>query len=119
MSDDKLVQGLAAAAVAFGAAGVLAPRLVEVTYAVPSTPHTDQVLRLWGSRNLVLAGWILTARSEEETSRALTMLAGMNALDALTAVTVGRGTGAATWLRAALTSGFFAGATAALRARRG
>ena len=119
MSDDKLVQGLAAAAVAFGAGGVLAPRVVAATYAVPSTPHNKQLLRLWGSRNLVLAAWILTARSDEETSRALTMLAGMNALDALTAVTVGRDTGAATSIRASLTSGFFAAATAALRARRG
>jgi hypothetical protein len=119
MSDEKLVQGLAAAAVAFGAAGVLAPRVVEGAYAVPSTPHTDQLLRLWGSRNLALSAWVLTARSDEETSRALTVLAAMNALDALTAVIVGRGTGAATWFRAALTSGFFAATTAALRARRG
>ena len=119
MSDDSMIQGLSAAGAAFGAAGVLAPRLVEAAYAVPSTPHTDQLLRLWGSRNLVLAGWVLTARSEEETSRALTMLAAMNALDALTAFTLGRRTGAATWIRAALTSGLFAAATSALRARRG
>jgi hypothetical protein len=44
------------------------------------------------------------------------MLARVNAL---AAITLARGTGAAMRIRAALTTGFFSAATAALRARRG
>ncbi len=102
------VQVLGGSAAAFGAAGVLAPRVLGAAYGVPPTPHTTQLLRLFGSRMLALAAWTVTARTKEETDRLLAVAAGMNGVDTLTALRSARGTGRATALRAAATSGAFA-----------
>jgi hypothetical protein len=57
---------------------------------------------------LVLAAWTFTARTSEETDRVVTAAAAMNACDALTALAASKGTGRATGVRAAATSGAFA-----------
>jgi hypothetical protein len=108
MSKGTLVQALTGSAAVFGVAGVLAPRALGATYGVPSSPHTTQLLRLFGSRMLALAAWSSTARTKEETDRALAVAAGMNVLDTLTALGSARAVGRATAMRAAATSGFFA-----------
>jgi hypothetical protein len=107
MPKATLVRGLGASAVLFGGAGLLAPRALGAVYAVPSTPHTRQLLRLFGSRMLALAAWTLTARTQEEVDRVLAVAAGLNAVDALTALAASGGTGRAAGLRAAATSGTF------------
>ncbi len=76
MSKRTLVQALGASAALFGVAGVLAPRALGTAYGVPSSPHTTQLLRLFGSRMLVLAAWSLTARTKEETDRVLAVWQG-------------------------------------------
>ena len=102
-----LVTTLGASAALFGTAGVLAPRALAAAYAVPSTPHTTQLLRLFGTRMLALAAWTFTARTDEEIDRVLAVAAGMNALDAVTALAASGQTGRASAVRAAATSGTF------------
>ena len=114
LSKRQLVQVLGGSAAAFGITGLLAPRALEATYGIPSTPHTRQLLRLFGTRMLALAAWTFTARTAEETNRVLAVATGLNVLDTLTAVASARSTGA-TALRAAATSGFFAGLTSVVR----
>ena len=110
-----LVRGMGASALLFGGAGLLAPRALGAAYAVPPTPHTTQLLRLFGSRMLALAAWTFTARSQEEVDRVLAVAAGMNVVDALTALAAGGGTGRAAAVRAAATSGTFAALALAVR----
>ena len=108
MPKRTLVQTLTGSAALFGAAGVLAPRLLEVAYGVPSSPHATHLVRLFGSRMLALAAWSSTARTKEETDRVLAVAAGMNVIDVLTALASARGVGGATAARAAATSATFA-----------
>ena len=108
MSRRALVQVLSGSAALFGVTGVLAPRALEVAYGIPPSPHARQLIRLFGSRMLALAAWSSTARTKEETDRVLAVAAGMNALDALTALASARATGRATAVRAAATSATFA-----------
>jgi hypothetical protein len=108
MSKRTLVQALTASAALFGVTGVLAPRVLAVAYGVPSSPHTTQLIRLFGSRMLALAAWSSTARTKEETDRVLAVSAGMNVVDVLTALASARGTGGVTAARAAATSATFA-----------
>src|SRR5688500_5465948 len=115
MSKQTLVNALGASAALFGTAGVLAPRALAAAYAVPPTPHTTQLLRLFGTRMLALAAWTFTARTEEEVDRLLTVAAGMNAVDALTALATAGSTGRAGAIRAAATSGTFGALGLAVR----
>jgi hypothetical protein len=115
MSKQTLVQTLSGSAALFGVTGLLAPRALGRTYGVPSTPHTTQLLRLFGSRMLAIAAWSFTARTKEETDRVLTVAAGMNLVDAVTALTSMRGTGKATAVRAAVTSATFAALSLVVR----
>lgn len=107
MSRGTLVQALGGGAVVFGAAGVVAPRVLGAAYDVPSTPHTAQLLRLFGTRMLAIAAWTFTARTKEETDRVLAAAAGMNLVDSVTALATMRTTNRATAVRAAMTSAFF------------
>ena len=107
MPKRTLVQAMGASAAAFGTAGLLAPQALAAAYAVPSTPHTTQLLRLFGSRMLALAAWTFTARTEEERDRLLGVAAGMGAVDALTALAAAGSTGRSSAVRAAATSGSF------------
>lgn len=115
LSKRQLVQVLGGSAALFGVTGVLAPRALGAAYGVPSSPHTTQLLRLFGSRMLALAAWTYTARTKEETDRVLAVAAAMGLVDVLTALGSARATGGATAGRAAATSAFFAGL--ALRVR--
>ncbi len=101
------VTALGASAALFGGAGLLAPRALGAAYAVPPSPHTAQLLRLFGTRMLALAAWTFTARTEEEVDRVLAVAAGLNAVDALTALATSGSTGRAGAVRAAATSGGF------------
>ena len=56
---------------------------------------------------LALAAWGYTARTTEETDRALAVVSAMNFVDALTALAAMGGTGRATALRGAATSAGF------------
>ena len=114
-----LVNALAASAALFGTAGVLAPRTLAAAYAVPPTPHTTQLFRLFGTRMLALAAWTFTARTDEEVNRLLTVAAGMNAIDALTALATSGSTGRAGAIRAAATSGTFGALGLAVRSLDG
>jgi drug/metabolite transporter superfamily protein YnfA len=107
MSKPTLVQVLTGSATLFGVTGVLAPRVLAAAYGVPSSPHTIQLLRLFGSRMLALAAWSSTARTKEETDRVLAVSGGMNLVDVLTALASARGTGGVTAARAATTSATF------------
>jgi hypothetical protein len=108
MSKRTLVQALGGSAAVFGVTGVLAPRALEVTYGVPPSPYTTQLIRLFGSRMLALAAWSFTARTKEETDRVLAVSTGMNLIDVLTALGAARAIGRATSSRAAVTSATFA-----------
>ena len=114
MSKPALIRALAGNAAAFGLTGVLAPRVLESVYGFPPSPHSRQLLRLFGSRMLVLAAWSYTARTSEEADRALAAGVGMNVLDSLTALSAARATGG-TSLRGAATSAAFAGILTAVR----
>ena len=110
-----LVRAMGGSATLFGVAGVLAPRSLEAAYGIPPSPHTTQVIRLFGSRMLALAAWTFTARTKEETDRVLAVAAAMGVLDVLTALAAAPGTGKATTIRAAGTSSFFAALAVAVR----
>jgi Domain of unknown function (DUF4267) len=114
MPKRTLVQSMGASAALFGVAGVLAPRSLGGAYGVPPSPHTTQLLRLFGSRMLALAAWTFTARTREETDRVLAVAAAMNAVDVLIALAAARTTGA-TAVRAAATSATFAALGLAIR----
>ena len=107
MSKDQLVQLLGSCALGYGAIGLVAPRALAAPYGIPSTPHTTQLLRLFGTRMLAQAAWTFTARTAEEKDRLLAVAAGMNLLDALTALTAGRAVGRTSAVRAGATSAFF------------
>lgn len=107
MSKGTLVQALGGGAVVFGAAGLVAPRVLGAAYGVPSSPHTTQLLRLFGSRMLAIAAWNFTARTREETDRVLAVAAAMNFLDSATALATMRTINRTTAVRAAATSAFF------------
>jgi hypothetical protein len=76
--------------------------------------HSRQLIRLFGSRMLVLAAWSYTARTDDEANRALGAGAAMNVIDTLTALSAARATGG-TAVRGAVTSAAFAGILAAVR----
>ena len=116
MSKPALVRAMGGSAALFGVAGVLAPRSLEAAYGIPPSPHTRQLLRLFGSRMLALAAWTFTARTKEETDRVLAVAAAMGVLDVLTALAAAPGTGKGTSARAAGTSSFFAALAVAVRA---
>jgi hypothetical protein len=113
-SRPAMIRVLAGNAALFGVTGVLAPRVLEAVYGIPPTPHSRQLIRLFGSRMLVLAAWSFTARTKEEADRALGAGVAMNVVDTLTALSAARAVGA-TALRGAATSAAFAGILAAVR----
>jgi hypothetical protein len=108
MSKPALVNVLTGSAALFGLTGVVAPGALGAAYAVPPSPHTTQLLRLFGSRMLSIAAWSFTAATKEETDRVLTVAAAVNLVDVLTAVAAARSLGTTTAVRAAATSGTFA-----------
>ena len=114
-SKQALVKAMGASAALYGAAGLLAPHALAKAYAVPDTPHTAQLLRLFGSRMLALAAWTFTARSQEEVHRLLSVAAGMCGVDTVTALAAAGSTGRSSAVRAAATNGTFAVLAVAIR----
>ncbi len=114
MSKAALIRVLAGNAAAFGVTALVAPRVLETIYGVPPSPHSRQLVRLFGSRMLVLAAWSYTARTDEEADRALAAAVAMNVVDTLTALSAARATGG-TSLRAAATTAAYAGILAGIR----
>jgi hypothetical protein len=108
MSKETLGQALNGSAAVFGVTGLFAPRMLGAAYGVPPSPHTAQLLRLFGSRMLALAAVGFTARTPEEKDRLLAVAVALNVVDAVTALAAGSGTGRSTAVRAAVTSGGFA-----------
>jgi hypothetical protein len=115
MSKEGWRQALNGSAAVFGLGGLFAPRALGAAYGVPSSPHTTQLLRLFGSRMLALAAVGFTARTREEKDRLLAVAAALNIVDALTALAAGSGTGRSTAVRAAATSAGFAALGAVVR----
>ena len=113
-SKQALVRAMGAGAALFGAAGLLAPHALAKAYAVPDTPHTAQLLRLFGSRMLALAAWTFTARSQE-VQRLLSVAAGMCGVDTVTALAAAGSTGRSSAVRAVATNGTFAVLAVAIR----
>ena len=109
-----LVRGMGACAALFGGAALLSPGALAAAYDVPPTPHTRQLIRLFGSRMLALSAWTFTARTEE-ADRVMAAAAGMNVLDVITALAGADGTGRTAALRAAATSGTFGALALAIR----
>lgn len=106
---------MAAGAVGFGAAGILAPRALARAYGLPSTPPVRFMARLWGTRNAALGALYLTSRSEGARRNMVVAEVAVNAADAVLAATAS-GVSARTRVMAAATSAAFAGAGVAILA---
>jgi hypothetical protein len=119
MSKQQLARGLGAVGAAFGLVSILAPRAVAGTYGVPVTPAGLQLQRLFGSHALAISVLALSAQTEEETNRGLAVVAGMNAIDALTALAAAAQAGRATTLRAVASSLAYGAAALVVRSMRG
>ncbi|MGY1709185.1 hypothetical protein ACI8AC_06695 [Geodermatophilus sp. SYSU D00758] len=118
MSKESLARAIGLTGAAFGAVSVVAPRAVARAYGVPVSSAGLQLQRLFGSRGLAVAALTLTADTEREIDRGLAVVAGMNAVDVLTALGAAKGAGSATTLRAVLSSLLYGGAALAVRSMR-
>ena len=118
-SKQQMAKALGATGAAFGAMSVLAPRMVANGYGVPVTPAGLQLQRLFGSHALAISVLALSAQTEEETNRGLAVVAGMNAVDALTALAAAAQAGRATTLRAVASSLAYGAAALVVRSMRG
>jgi hypothetical protein len=116
MSKKDLVKALGAAVCAFGVTSLVAPGPMGAAYGVPDTPHGRQMQRLLGARTLALGLWGLTAKTEEEGQRGLALVAGMNLVDAVTALRAAKEMGSAATIRGAASSALYAAAALGLRA---
>jgi hypothetical protein len=93
--------------------------VVAAGYGVPVTPAGLQLQRLFGSRALAISVLALTARTDEEVDRGLAVVAGMNAIDALTALAAAAQAGRPTTLRAVVSSVAYGAAALAVRSIKG
>ena len=119
MSKKDLVKALGAAVSAFGVTSIVAPGPMGAAYGVPDTPHGRQMQRLLVARTLALGLWGLTAKTEEESQRGLALVAGMNLVDAITALRAAKEMGSAATIRGAVSSAVYAAAALGLRAMKG
>ena len=119
MSKQQLARALGATGAAFGLTSVVAPRVVARSYGVPVSPAGLQLQRLFGSRALAVSVLALSAKTEEETNRGLAVLAGANAIDALTALAAAAQAGRPTTLRAVVSSMAYGAAALAVRSMKG
>jgi hypothetical protein len=119
MSKQQLTRALGATGAVFGLASIVAPRAVAATYGVPVTAAGLQLQRLFGSRALGISVLALTARTDEEVDRGLAVVAGMNAIDALTALAAAAEAGRATTLRAVVSSVAYGATALAVRSMKG
>jgi hypothetical protein len=119
MSKQQLARALGATGAAFGLTSIVAPRVVARSYGVPVSPAGLQLQRLFGSRALAISVLALSAKTEEETNRGLAVLAGANAIDALTALAAAAQAGRPTTLRAVVSSVAYGAAALAVRSMKG
>ncbi len=119
MSKQQLARALGVTGAAFGLTSIVAPRVVAGGYGVPVTPAGLQLQRLFGSRALAISVLALSAKTEEETNRGLAVLAGANAIDALTALAAAAQAGRPTTLRAVVSSVAYGAAALAVRSLKG
>ncbi len=119
MSKQQLARALGATGAAFGLTSIVAPRVVARSYGVPVSPAGLQLQRLFGSRALAISVLALSAKTEEETNRGLAVLAGANAIDALTALAAAAQAGRPTTLRAVVSSLAYGAAALAVRSMKG
>jgi hypothetical protein len=119
MSKQQLARALGVTGAAFGLTSIVAPRTVAGGYGVPVTPAGLQLQRLFGSRALAISVLALSAKTEEETNRGLAVLAGANAIDALTALAAAAQAGRPTTLRAVVSSVAYGAAALAVRSLKG
>ncbi len=119
MSKQQLARALGVTGAAFGLTSIIAPRTVAGGYGVPVTPAGLQLQRLFGSRALAISVLALSAKTEEETNRGLAVVAGMNAIDALTALAAAAQAGRPTTLRAVVSSVAYGAAALAVRSLKG
>lgn len=116
ISAEQVTTFLGAASLGFGAAGMLAPTMLRRVYGVPGSEDGRNaglvyLGRMWGSRTAVIGALALAASTKEDRKRVLTLAAGMNAFDAVVAATA-RSLPPRPRVMGALTSGFFAAASA-------
>ena len=115
-SNGTMSTSIAAGAIGFGAAAVVAPRLIAGIYGLPNTGPFRFLLRLWGTRTATLGALLLSEDDDARRRRVTTAAAAMNAIDALVALRAGPEVKRRSKLLAALTSGGFAAAGVAFLA---
>lgn len=108
---------IAGGAIGFGAAGLLAPRLVIRTYGLPDTGPFRFMTRLWGTRTAALGVVMILERDARRRANLAAIAVAVNALDAVVATTAGRDLSARTKVMAAATSASFALAAGAVAAK--
>lgn len=113
---DTIGTAVAAGAVGFGAAGLLAPKLVVRTYGLPDTGPFRFLTRLWGTRTAALGALMLIEGNPRSRRNLVLVAAAINAVDAGVALSAGPDLTTRTKLMAAATSGTFALAAGALAA---
>ena len=106
---------LAGGAVGFGAFALVAPKLLAGIYGLPNTGPFRFILRLWGTRTATL-GALAFAAPAAQKKQVYVATAVMDAVDVVVAVSAGPDLTRRTKILAALTSGTFAVAAAALAA---
>jgi hypothetical protein len=111
------LQLLSACGGAFGVAALLAPDKLAAAYKVPPDPHGRQMARLFGTRTVALAAWGLTAKTDEERNRGLTVTAIVTAVDAVTAALSAQEVGRSAAARSAITSLIFGSVALGIRLR--
>lgn len=105
---DTISTALAVGAVGFGAAGLLAPKLVVRTYGLPDTGPFRFLTRLWGTRTAALGALMLLEGNPRGRRNLVLVAAAMNAVDAGVALSAGPDLTTRTKVMAAATSGAFA-----------
>ena len=112
--DQKTISNaVAGGALGFGAIGLIAPKVLVGTFGLPDTGPFRFLSRLWGTRTAVL-GFLALTLPESERKQVYAAAAAMNAVDAAVAVAAGPDLSGRTKVMAALTSGTFAVASAAV-----
>jgi len=95
-------------AIGFGAVATLMPRLFTALYGLGDDPRLRVIVRLWGTRTAVLGAALLTADSESDKRRLMTLATAMNVADAALALTAGDDVPARSRILGSLTSASFA-----------
>ncbi|HWE57310.1 MAG TPA: hypothetical protein VG435_17520 [Acidimicrobiales bacterium] len=115
-TDSSVARSLSIAAVAVGAIAGVAPKLFAGVYGLPTTGPFRFLTRLWGTRTATLGAMVLLEIDPARVRRLAAVDAVMNAVDVAAAVSAGPDVTTRTKVMAAVTSGSFALALAAVAA---